>query len=232
MLTESGTLKANYSGFNREEWQPRTGNAHKADSLEAKSAVHDAERQRLEANGSRWSSLFSLDYFDPILHHTIDPMHCLYLGIAKTMTKHYLQSGLISQHGLSQLQNVMDTVRVPQNIGRIPRKIVSGFASFTADQWKNWTLVYSSSALRNILPNEHLKVWLKFVHGTSLLTKKILRLEDLELADSLLVSFCSDVQRLYGEGFIKPNFHMACHLVEVIKQFGPVYSFWCYSFER
>ena len=131
--------------------------------------------------------------------------------------------------GLSPL---FQSSSVPQTVGRIPRKITSGFASFTADQWKNWTLIYSATALQTVLERAHYQLWMKFVHAVSLLTRKTVCIENLNLADNLLVSFCSGVEQLYGADFIKPNFHMACHLVSVIKKHGPVYSFWCYSFER
>ena len=31
----------------------------------------------------------------------------------------------------------------PADIGWIPDKLSSGFSSFSADQWKDWTLIYS-----------------------------------------------------------------------------------------
>ena len=50
------------------------------------------------------------------------------------------------------IQTRVDSIRVPSGIGRIPRKIASSFSSFTAEQWKNWVIVYSMFALRSILP--------------------------------------------------------------------------------
>lgn len=233
IANESGiSSKADYSGYERAEWRPRDGNDHKRCAEIAKSAASIAERQRLESAGVRWTELFRLNYFDPIIHHTIDPMHCLFLGIAKTMTKHYLTSGLIDADGLQGLQSAIDMVRVPHTIGRIPNKILSGFSSFTADQWKNWTLIYSSSVLRPVLPASHYQLWMKFVHAVSLITRKIIRLTDLTLADSLMVSFCSDVEKVYGNDFMKPNFHMACHMKDVVSDYGPPFAFWCFSFER
>jgi len=48
-------------------------------------------------------------------------------------------------------------------IGRISSKIASGFADFTADQWKNWILVYSRVALKNRLPDPDFTYWATFV---------------------------------------------------------------------
>lgn len=176
--------------------------------------------------------MFELDYFDAIIGHTIDPMHCLFLGVAKHLTKMYVKRGVIDKGALIKLQTSIDEIRVPSAVGRIPSKIASGFCSFSADQWKNWTMIYSSTILKPVLPLDHYKIWLKFVRATSLLCRKIVPLTDVDMADQLLLSFCKDVERKYGAEFITPNYHMMCHIAEVVKQYGPVYSFWCYSFER
>ena len=43
------------------------------------------------------------------------------------------------------------------------QKISSAFAGFTADQWKNWTIIYSLYALRDILAPPHYHCWESFV---------------------------------------------------------------------
>ena len=73
-----------------------------------KVASCEADQKRLESDGSRWSELFRLPYFRPIEHHTIDPMHCLFLGISKTMTKHYLKSGITNKINMGKIQDSMD----------------------------------------------------------------------------------------------------------------------------
>ena len=52
----------------------------------------------------------------------------------------------------NDVQLICDRFTVSADVGRIPHKISSGFASFTADQWKNWILIYSLVALKNVLP--------------------------------------------------------------------------------
>ena len=48
----------------------------------------------------------------------------------------------------------------------------------------------------------------------------------------MLLSFCEGVEKLYGKSSITPNMHLHCHLAECILDYGPVYAFWCFSFER
>ena len=229
---DGGKTKGDFSGFNRNSWIARDPTAHKRIAELARTAKTQTEQKQTESTGARWTDLFRLEYFNPISGHAIDPMHCMFLGIAKHMMKLYTKTGIIDKHGLAKVQQHMDSFRVPSSIGRIPQKIASGFSSFTADQWKNWTMIFSSVVLKPVLPDKHYKVWLKFAHATSLLARKVLSQADIELADQLLVRFCGDVEQTYGTAAITPNFHMICHLADVIKEQGPVYSFWCFSFER
>ena len=37
---------------------------------------------------------------------------------------------------------------------------------------------------------------------------------------------------MYGKNFITPNMHLHCHLKESLYNYGPVYNFWLYSYER
>lgn len=232
MRTANGKTKGDFGGFNKEDWELRNGQDHKLAARRCKEAKNEAQLKELESIGCRWSELFLLGYFDPIEHHAVDVMHCIFLGIAKTMTKFYLTSGLVKKEDFHKLQSKIDSIRVPSTVGRIPRKIASGFTSFTSDQWKNWILVYSAIVLRDFLPQADFKIWMKFVHATGLLTKKIVSHANILLADQLILSFCKAVEQKYGRALVTPNFHMMCHIAQVMRTYGPVYSFWCYSFER
>ena len=91
-------------------------------------------------------------------------MHNLFLGTAKTMLKKvWLPRGLITDRQFSLLQTRVDAMAIPSDIGRIPRKIMSSFSSFTAEQWKNWTIIYSMFALRGVLPQADYVCWQTFV---------------------------------------------------------------------
>ena len=229
----TGVLKGNFSGFERDQWPVRTHDYHKNQARRARDAATNNERLAIEReSGARWTKLFELSYFNAVTDHAIDPMHLLYLGIAKKLMKHYYTSGLLTKEDVTNIQVRVNKIRVPASVGRIPRKISSGFCSFTADQWKNWILIYSSVALRGILPHNHFKIWMIFVKAVYLITRKHLKKADLLLADSLLLKLATQIEQTYGQAFCPPNLHMACHLKECIEDFSSVYSFWCFSFER
>ena len=57
-------------------------------------------------------------------------------------------------------------------------------------------------------------------------------MRDIQVADALLLHFCRRYQALYGRLCVTPNMHMHAHLRECLLDYGPVYGFWLFSFER
>ena len=117
-------------------------------------------------------------------------------------------------------------------IGRIPHKIKSGFASFTADQWKNWVVYYSTLVLFDILPQNHLECWRHFVLACRLLCSKELTAYSVQVSNALLLQFCKKAEHLYDKDFVTPNMHMHMHLKLCVLDYGPLHGFWLFAFER
>ena len=138
----------------------------------------------------------------------LDPMHNLYLGTAKHVLKNiWLKQELINKHQLEAIQTQVDSVSVPNKMGRIPSKIVSSFGGFTADQFKHWTNIYSLFALHDVLPQQDFECWKHFVLASRLLNQMEISKSDIELSDALLLQFCRRVERTYGKSIITPNLH-------------------------
>lgn len=77
-----GIGKKVYSGFNRNDWIPRTNVLHRAQAHLIKNCKLKTKREQLESKyGTRYSVLLQLDYFDIIKMVTIDPMHNLFIGM-------------------------------------------------------------------------------------------------------------------------------------------------------
>ena len=130
------------------------------------------------------------------------------------------------------MQKRVDSINHPTKIGRIPRKIVSGFAAITADEWKHWILIYSLYALYKLLPSDHYQCWCLLVETCRILSLPVISDDQIKDAHVILVQFCKTFQSLYGAERCTPNMHMACHLKDCMLDFGPLSSFWCFPFER
>lgn len=199
-----------------------------------KNAKTATARKHLETKyGVKYSPLVELSYFDPIRFCIIDPMHNLFLGTAKTVLKDvWVQNDILRGNAMNVIQSRVEKLKLPGSCGRLPKKIASGFAEFTAEQWKNWTCIYSLYALRDLLPLEHFKCWEQFVLACRILVQPYISHADINKADLLLLNFCKRIQNLMGAKCIKPNMHFQCHLAECIRDFGPIHVFWLFAFER
>lgn len=231
--TRSFGEKADYSNFDKSQWKPRTNEQHRniADqyrSCKTRAAQIDIEREF----GIRYTILLELPYFDVPRMCVIDPMHNLLLGTAKSITELWKSSSLLSSKHFDVIQEKVDSFIAPADIGRLPMKISSGFSGFTAEQWKNWVIFYSLFALKDVLPWQHYNCWHLFVKVCFLLCRRTITYAQLQEADHFLEDFWKAYKQLYGTEACTPNTHLHGHLTACIQDFGPVYSFWCFAYER
>ena len=124
------------------------------------------------------------------------------------MIKLWIERGLLDPREYDTLQEAVDRIYVPSSLGRIPSKIASSFSSFTADQLKNWTTLFSLMVLIKKLPEDDIECWRHFVLAAHLLYKPSISLNDVTLADALLLQFCKRGQRMYGPNVITRNMHL------------------------
>ena len=108
-----------------------------------KARTKSAQKEIVSEYGIRFSILTHLPYFDIVRMHVVDPMHNLLLGTPKHMMHILTQNDVISKAQFDTISKTAAKINVPRCAGRIPSKIASSFSGFTADQWRNWTTVYS-----------------------------------------------------------------------------------------
>src|SRR5688500_9309861 len=70
------------------------------------------------------------------------------------------------------------------------------------------------------------------VKACSLLTCRIINNDMLHQAHDRLLQVALLIEENYGQEFIIPNIHLSLHITDCCEDYGPLYSFWCYSFER
>ena len=82
------------------------------------------------------------------------------------------------------------------------------------------------------LPDIDRKILTYFVRISSILVRRIEQVDLMEEAHQKLVEIIKLIEQKYGRDFITPNLHLSLHLHECTKDYGPLYAFWCFSFER
>ena len=205
-----------------------------------KRASTKKERASLERKyGTRFSALHGLDYLDLVRSTAVDPMHNLFLGTAKKMVEIwcntiYEPTGelYLTNADLKDMQKEAGDIIMPAQCQPIGRKIANKFSDMKADEWKTWCLVLSPILLKGRLPISHKENWATFVQACHIVCRPSISVNEASMAHQLYKEFCLGVVRLYGQDFVTPNMHLHLHLMDSILDFGPIYSFWLYGFER
>ncbi|CAG8617074.1 2755_t:CDS:2 [Funneliformis caledonium] len=104
---------------------------------------------------------------------------------------------LISIYDLKRIQSIIDNTSPPLDIDRIPLKIASRFAGFTADQWKSWCLIYST------------------------LEQTIISCKKIEDGDLAIKDFLYKLENVWGSKIATPNMHMHLYIKDCLLDYGP-----------
>jgi hypothetical protein len=230
--------RLNFGGFDDiEEWFiPKDVTEHRRNAMVWKHQLTKTDRKNhVSRTHVRWSEMLRLPYFDPIRFLVVDPMHNLFLGIAHWIVKRlWVEGGKITKPNLELMEKRAKRIKMPADLGRIPYKIATGdgFSGYTADQWKSFIMIYAIPLMWDILDDNDRKILANFVRVCVILTTRIIEIDALDEAHSRLLNVAQLVEENYGPEMITPNIHLSLHLTECCLDYGPIYSFWCYSFER
>ncbi|GBB90179.1 hypothetical protein RclHR1_17060003 [Rhizophagus clarus] len=199
--------RLNFRSFDdMENWfTTRDVKEHKRNAAIWKQQNTEEDRRRhVSETYVRWSEMLRLPYHDPIRHLVVDPMHNLFLGIAQWIIKKlWIEGNKISKSDLEIMERRAKGIKIPTNLGRAPYKIIT-------DQ--------------KILGN--------FVRACSLLVCRIIDNNMITEAHERLLKVALLIEEHYGPEKIIPNLHLCLHIRECCQDYGPLYSFWCFSFER
>ena len=232
--------KTHYGGMeDYDEWMTRPADPllHRQYAQEwIKCSAKNTREHHFKEHGVRWTELLRLPYMDPIRFAVVDPMHCLFLGVAKWIIKSiFVKQNKLTMEQLRVAQERMKHVDLPSDIGRIPAKIAignDGFSNLTADQWKTFIMIYSTTVLWDMLDDNDRKILGHFVRACNLLVARIITEDDLKEAQERLKDMAYLIECVYGPEFITSNIHLALHIPDCCRDYGPIYSFWLFPFER
>ena len=130
------------------------------------------ERAKKESElGCRYSALLQLPYFDAIRMTIIDPMHNLYLGTSKYISKQiWIKRNILTQSSIDEINDRISSFVIPPNANfcSLPPTI-ENCSAFTAEQMMIWVNFYSLFCLHGILSNEKFECWRHFVLASRLL---------------------------------------------------------------
>ncbi|CAB4484699.1 unnamed protein product [Rhizophagus irregularis] len=93
-------------------------------------------------------------------------------------------------------------------------------------------MIYSTSILWDMLDDNDRKILGHFVRACNLLVARFITDDDLKEAQEKLKDMAYLIEYTYGPEFITSNIHLALHIPDCCRDYGPIYSFWLFPFER
>src|ERR1700722_13984370 len=118
----------------------------------------------------------------------------------------------------------MEKFQVPADLGRIPGKIHcgEGFSGYTADQWQNFFLIYTTVVLWDHLSSKDQKILTHFVRMCTILVRRIVDIGEIKEAHRRLIRIIELIKMHYSEGKIILNLHLSLHLYKYSYDYSPL----------
>ena len=174
--------------------------------------------------------------FDLIRGIAIDYMHGTLLGVVKMLVnlwldkQHHDEPWYIGKWA-RELEKRYMNIKPPSCISRLPRSIVGNFSHLKASELRSFLLFYSLPCLYGLLPDSYFQHYLLLVEAIHILLKHSISSNDLAKAAKLLKHFCIRIEELYGSRYETYNVHCLLHLVDRVKDLGPLWTHSCFCFE-
>lgn len=182
------------------------------------------------------SCMVSFGHFNIISGFCLDYMHCVTIGVVRNLVEFCSSSKNSKQqfHMTKKKQIILNrrllSVKPTMEISRRPRSL-DEIAHFKANEFRTLLLYYLPICLEDLLPKkfiDHLRL-LSFSIYT--LLKDEITPEELELCEKKLNRFVSLYQQYYGEENMTMNVHLITHIVESVKNAGPLWAQSAFAFE-
>ncbi|OAD74310.1 hypothetical protein PHYBLDRAFT_167725 [Phycomyces blakesleeanus NRRL 1555(-)] len=157
--------------------------------------------------------LHHLGYLNLVRGTIIDPIHNLFLGTPKRLMNRWIKDEDIQDSDFAAMQKIAETMIVPGGYTSLNSKIGKQFLYMKADKLK-------------------FKNWINFVDARCLLIKPTITFNEVNTAHQFLQTFCTRYDELYNAKILTCNMHLHLHLQNTICDFGPVYGYWLFGFER
>ncbi|CAG8793726.1 26192_t:CDS:2, partial [Gigaspora margarita] len=181
----------------------------------------------------------------------VDTMHALFENVAQHMFHHltgkfYNNEKLndteykILTHNWNKIGKIIEHNQKTMllEFGRPPINIQKYYNGFKAEDWHNWTVLYSLPLFQNHLPAKYINGWAKFVRVMQLCLEPTITNEVLKEIKVLFIDFINHYEQ---ENYQKdPNrlsatlisFHYLLHISDSIFETGPAWATWQFLMER
>lgn len=148
---------------------------------------------------------------------------------------------VLDEEVLCEVHSDMQTTTLPSWLERPPRNFGSpSHGKLKADQWRTvcsvslvitlvriWGVASATARQHDLLRN-----FTDMVIAVKWGTRRSMSADRISIYAVHMKRYLETLTELFGASVIMPNHHLSLHLVECLRAFGPVHSWWTFPFER
>lgn len=238
-VREKGTRGASgkMSFYTSEKSPARTDSeVRKAMGIYRKATTKASALAMSQKTGVKYSELARLPYFNMVENFLIDPMHSILMGLVSDLGEELItnSNNLMTEEERDILANRLNAVRVPYDLGRLPKTMLDKMSArgLKAQQWKNFIVTYARVCLWNVVPNRFYDATKCLAEAVELLLKDPITRDEVNNISCLLHKHHGLYSKVFGKFEVSVNYHMTLHIPELIQNWGPPTSWWCFPYER
>ncbi|XP_057335578.1 uncharacterized protein LOC130674302 [Microplitis mediator] len=181
-----------------------------------------------------YSSLTALPLFKITKGVIVETMHSVFLGVVKLHTTVLLKTVgapyyIGKKQSLQIINKTLLSIKPPSRRSRKPRKVES-CVQWKASEWRNW-LDYAPVCLKSVLEDKYINHLAQLSEAIHYLNSDSITLQELNRADFLLKEYAKTFEQFFGEVKMSSNVHSLSHLVECIRNWGPMWAHNAFTFE-
>ncbi|XP_044019490.1 uncharacterized protein LOC122859872 [Aphidius gifuensis] len=187
------------------------------------------------------SILFGLFGFDCMRGMVVEPLHNLFLGVAKQYTKLLLEAETYVEDqdkrryvSKSIAESIIDMrlskIRPPSRLTRRPRSI-KDMKLWKGQEWRNWIQYYCLICLEGVLKPKYLKHLSLLSQAIYILNSDSITSHEINQARQLLQDFVKKYEQLFGKQAMTYNIHLLLHITDTVENAGPLFSYNASVFE-
>lgn len=187
--------------------------------------------------GIKGPSVVSLiPYFDISKGFLPDFLHVFHLGLFRTLlslwfgTHNKDEDWYINKSQRKQLDRELLSISPPDSTMRVPRSLVD-MKYYKGNEIEELFLRYFPILLRNKLKKKYYQHYLLIVYAVHNLLKISIHDREIDHSKFLIDLFLKDFKDLYDRNKLTYNAHVASHVCEYVRMYGPGWSWCTNSFE-
>ncbi|KAG1802900.1 uncharacterized protein HD556DRAFT_1227597 [Suillus plorans] len=236
-----------------EDWALKDKNEVRRYAELWKNTGTSVERNKLFAShGVQWSTLWRLSYWDPSRQIVVNTMHCLLEGLAhahfcRMPSVRICKLGHRTREVMQCIADVIKTTDTPSFLRSVPYNFGETKAgTVKADEWRTLTTVYlpialvslwgEGSAHRNsdiaVSRRAILDHTMDLVSAIHIVCLRSMTQDHADAYRTYMINWIRDLQVILPHARHRTNGHMALHVWDYLQLFGPVWSWWCFPYER